>query len=160
MMYLTRRIFDRHASGIRRCMEKWGVSGFRSPSMHRRLDWLHALNIEYDLSTFDTDPFEPQPDGVNTIFPFWIPHRDGTTGYVEIPYTLPQDFTLFIILKENSIDIWKQKLDWVASHGGMALLNTHPDYMALDGEKCGAEQFPVQYYHDFLTHIKEQYKFS
>jgi hypothetical protein len=29
----------------------------------------HDLNIEYDASTFDTDPFEPQPDGVGTIFP-------------------------------------------------------------------------------------------
>ena len=33
------------------------------------------LNIAYDASTFDTDPFEPQPDGVNTIFPFWVPRR-------------------------------------------------------------------------------------
>jgi hypothetical protein len=36
-------------------------------------DWLHQLNIEYDLSTFDTDPFEPQPEGRHTIFPFWVP---------------------------------------------------------------------------------------
>jgi hypothetical protein len=27
-------------------------------------------------STFDTDPFEPQPDGMGTIFPFWVPNQD------------------------------------------------------------------------------------
>jgi hypothetical protein len=41
--------------------------------MLRNLDWLGDLNIQYDGSTFDTDPFEPQPDGAGTIFPFWVP---------------------------------------------------------------------------------------
>jgi len=26
----------------------------------------------YDSSTFDTDPFEPQPDGRHTMFPFRV----------------------------------------------------------------------------------------
>jgi hypothetical protein len=30
--------------------------------------------------------------------------------------------------------------------GGMALLNTHPDYMALDGARRGREEYPA--YHD------------
>ena len=34
---------------------------------------------------------------------------------------------LFILMREKNIDIWKQKLDWIAKHGGMALVNTHPD---------------------------------
>jgi hypothetical protein len=50
-------------------------------------------------------------------------------GYVEIPYTLVQDFTLFTLMREQSIDIWKKKLDWIVQKGGMALLNTHPDYI-------------------------------
>ena len=40
---------------------------------------------------------------------------------------------LFILMKEKNIDIWKQKLDWISEHSGMALLNTHPDYMNFDG---------------------------
>src|ERR1700746_3430317 len=50
--------------------------------MFHKLDWLHDLDIEYDASTFDTDPFEPQPDGHGTIFPFWVPKGDDG-GYVE-----------------------------------------------------------------------------
>jgi len=46
--------------------------GFRAPAMHDNLEWISELNLEYDLSTFDTDPFEPQSDGVGTIFPFKV----------------------------------------------------------------------------------------
>ena len=126
--------------------------------MHHNLGWLHALNIEYDASTFDTDPFEPQPDGVGRIFPFWV--EDGSThrGYVELPYTVPQDFTVFIIIREKDASIWKQKLDWIAKNGGMALLNAHPDYMNFDGRKLGVEEYPVQYYEEFLAYIKDKYE--
>ena len=99
-----------------------GSVGFRSPSMYHNLELLHHLNIEYDASTFDTDPFEPQPDGMATIFPFWVSSQDPQKGYVELPYTLPQDFLLFVLLQEKNIDIWKKKLDWIVDHGGMACL--------------------------------------
>ena len=70
--------------------------------MHHDLDLIGALDIQYDLSTFDTDPFEPQPDGVGTIFPFWVDNkRNKNGGYVELPYTLPQDFTPFILMREK-----------------------------------------------------------
>jgi hypothetical protein len=42
--------------------------------------------------------------------------------YVELPYTLPQDSTLFLVLRELNNDIWKHKLDWIAMNGGMALV--------------------------------------
>jgi glycosyltransferase involved in cell wall biosynthesis/peptidoglycan/xylan/chitin deacetylase (PgdA/CDA1 family) len=157
LMYVSKRTFYRHTQGIRQLMKQWNAKGFRSPSMHRNLDWIHALNSEYDASTFDTDPFEPQPDGTGTIFPFWVPHRDNTSGYVELSYTLPQDFTLFIILKEKNIDIWKRKLDWIAKKGGMALLITHPDYMSWDESDRGPEKYPVAYYREFLEYAKSKY---
>jgi len=34
--------------------------------MLRNLDWLHDLDVHVHASTFDTDPFEPQPDGGHT----------------------------------------------------------------------------------------------
>jgi hypothetical protein len=52
-----------------------------------------------------------------------------------LPYTLVQDFNLFKILREPNIDIWKRKLDWIAERGGMALINTHPDYMGFEGKQ-------------------------
>jgi hypothetical protein len=118
---------------------------------------MHDLNIKYDASTFDTDPFEPRPDGVKTIFPFWVPGQNGDTGFVEIPYTLPQDFSLYIILRHKNIDIWKRKLDWIASKGGMALLIVHPDYINPGSRRNGAEEYPLKFYDDFLRYVRETY---
>ena len=132
--------------------------GFRAPAMHHNLDWIGALDIEYDLSTFDTDPFEPQSDGVGTIFPFWVPnirHKEG--GYLELPYTLPQDFTPFVLMQEKTIKIWQEKTDWIAKNGGMVLVNVHPDYIDFNFNKT-REEFPLQLYKDFLLYIKESYK--
>ena len=65
--------FRSRAMRINEYLRDWNAVGFRSGFMLHNLDWLHNLDIEYDMSTFDTDPFEPQPDGRNTIFPFWVP---------------------------------------------------------------------------------------
>ena len=113
-------------------LQEWGAVGFRAGFMFHDLDWLRDLAIEYDASTFDTDPFEPQPEGVGTIFPFWVEGHAPGQGYVELPYTLPQDSTMFLIFRDEAIDVWKTKLDWLAANGGMALLNVHPDYLAFD----------------------------
>ena len=101
-LYRSEREFRRKAVSINRCLANWGAVGFRSAFMLHKLDWLHELKIAYDASTFDTDPFEPQPEGRHTIFPFWVPqpgtnHESPITnrsasaraGYVELPYTLP-----------------------------------------------------------------------
>ena len=157
-LYKSRKIFQERAGKINGYLKAWNAVGFRSPAMHHNLEWIHDFDIEYDASTFDTDPFEPQPDGVCTIFPFWV-SKDGTQdGYVELPYTLSQDFTLFVLMKEKKIDIWKQKLDWIAEHGGMAMLNTHPDYMHFGNGKPGIEEYPADYYVDLLEYIKDKYK--
>jgi glycosyltransferase involved in cell wall biosynthesis len=123
--------------------------------MQHKLGWLHEVGVEYDSSTFDIDPFEPQPDAAETIFPFWVPGVPGE-GYVELPYTLVQDFSLFVVLRDRNIDVWKRKLDWVAEHGGMALLNTHPDYMCFEG-KPQRDEFPVAYFEEFLKYAQTQY---
>jgi hypothetical protein len=157
-LYQSKESFIQSAVKINHYLEKWGSTGFRSPSMQHRLDWIHELNIEYDASTFDTDPFEPQSDGVGSIFPFCVSKNNYKKGYVELPYTLPQDFTLFILMKESKIEIWKEKLDWVAEHGGMVLLNTHPDYMNFGNDTRSMEEYPVKYYKDFLEDITLRYK--
>jgi glycosyltransferase involved in cell wall biosynthesis len=154
-LYWTRPEFSENAKQINRYLKEWGASGFRSGFMLHNLDWLRDLDVKYDASTFDTDPFEPQPDGVNTIFPFWVARSDGS-GYVELPYTLPQDSTLFLLLQERSIDIWKRKIDWIAGRGGMVLLNVHPDYVGF-GEKNGRREFPSLLYRELLAYIREKY---
>jgi len=155
-LYRSRELFQKRVLKINNYIKKWNAVGFRSPSMHYNLDWIHELNIEYDASTFDTDPFE-QSDGVHTIFPFFVQSDSVNQGYVELPYTLPQDFSLFILMKEKTIDIWKKKLDWIAEQGGMALVNVHPDYMNFDGKKPGLEEFPYKFYTELLEYIEHKY---
>lgn len=155
--FRSESVFKAQAIEINRYLKEWGSVGFRSPSMYHDLEMLHYLDIEYDASTFDTDPFEPQPDGTGTIFPFWVANRDPQKGYVELPYTLPQDFALFIMRQEKSCDIWKKKLDWITDQGGMALVNTHPNYMSFDNTSH-YDEYPVKYYEEFLKYIKSKYE--
>jgi peptidoglycan/xylan/chitin deacetylase (PgdA/CDA1 family) len=155
--YKSRNIFRERAVEMNKYLASWGAVGFRSPSMHHNLDWIHDLNIDYDASTFDTDPFEPQPDGMGTIFPFFVNDMTNRKGYVELPYTLPQDFTLFSLMREKNIDIWKKKVAWIAQKGGMALINVHPDYMKFDGSKPGLEEYPAKYYRELLEYVKDNY---
>jgi hypothetical protein len=126
--------------------------------MYHDLEKAHHLDIEYDASTFDTDPFEPQPDGMRTIFPFFVQNGSAESGYVELPYTLPQDFTLFVLMGHRNIGLWKEKLRWIAEKGGMALLVTHPDNMRFNGRKPGFDEYPAAYYREFLEHIKTIYE--
>jgi hypothetical protein len=156
-MYASKLLFNLYAREINRIMKDWNIEGFRSPSMHRNLDWISELNMKYDASTFDTDPFEPLGEGLKTIFPLWVKNTYNSEGYVELPYTLPQDFTLFAILQEKSIAIWKQKIDWLAQEGGLILVITHPDYMVFNGDKCNSEQYPVDYYKELLEYVKTKY---
>jgi glycosyltransferase involved in cell wall biosynthesis len=183
-LFQDREAFTEKATWINQYLKDWGAVGFRSAFMLRNLEWVHDLQVQYDSSTFDTDPFEPQPEGVGTIFPFWVPRpkkpagassvrnsslnyfssqyqRSETAGtqngYAELPYTLPQDSTLFLLLRERTPDIWFQKLDWIAKHGGMALLDTHPDYMRFDGEEVSSRTFPAEFYADLLEYARNRY---
>ena len=157
-LFRSRKLFEKKAHRINTYLQNWNSVGFRAPCMYHNLDWIHDLNIEYDTSTFDTDPFEPQPDGMKTIFPFWVQKRESKKGYVELPYTLHQDFLLFILMQKKNIDIWKQKLDWVVEQGGMALVTTHPDYMNFGKTDLKYDEYPAEYYEEFLNYIRSTYK--
>ena len=155
-LYFSKKDFVEFARRINRYCKEWNAVGFRSGFMLRNLEWIHQLDVLYDASTFDTDPFEPQPDGADTIFPFWV-QGDAGTGYVELPYTLPQDSTLYLLLQEKNPSLWLQKLDWIAKHGGMALVNVHPDYLTFDKNSSDKQTYPAAIYEEFLNSIKSRY---
>ena len=155
-LYRSEKNFRVQAQKINQYLKAWGAVGFRAGFMFHNLEWIHDLDVSYDASTFDTDPFEPQPDGVGTIFPFWV-QRNGSRGYVELPYTLPQDSTLFLLFQEKTIDVWTKKLDWVAEHGGMALLNIHPDYLDFTG-KGSESEFSATLYESLLKYVATRYR--
>lgn len=158
-LYRTRDTFRSNAGQINAYLRMWGAKGFRAGFMLRQLDWLHDLEIDYDASTFDTDPFEPQPDGCQTIFPFFVPDqsKDDGSGYVELPYTLPQDSTLFLLLGERNPDVWLRKLDWIAENGGLALVNIHPDYIDFHLSDFSNFRYPASLVHDLLQQVKTRH---
>ena len=170
-LYRSRQAFRNSAARINEYLREWGAVGFRSGFMLHNLEWAHDLNILYEASTFDTDPFEPQPDGVGTIFPFWVSKQKGgnvggganpaqvaaEAGYLELPYTLPQDSTLFLLLRERHPHIWLEKAAWIAKHGGMVLLNVHPDYMDFEGCELTSRTYPALLYEMFLKHVRERF---
>ncbi len=165
-LYSSHQSFLQSAKKINQYIKDWHAVGFRSGFMHHNLDWIHELDILHDGSTFDTDPFEPQPDGAGTIFPYWVA-RPGVTaapkagelppGYVEMPYTMAQDSTVFTVFQERDINTWKTKLDWIARHGGMALVNAHPDYMAFEGQTGTPRTYPSDLYATLLKYVSSQY---
>ena len=122
-LFSSRTEFLRRAQRINRHLQDFGAVGFRAPLMHRHPEWMQALEVEYDLSFFDTDPYEPMAGGTMSLWPFAIGR------FIELPYTLVQDYTLTAILGCTTPEPWLRKLDFVREYCGMALVNTHPDYL-------------------------------
>jgi len=99
------------------------LAGFRAPSTLRRAEWIAAMSFAFDSSFADTDPWEPQPGGTCSPFPFYL------GSMVELPYTMPQDHTLLHLLHSDPLNVWMLKARWISSFGGMILTLTHPDYI-------------------------------
>lgn len=141
-LFNSRAKFERRSRSINKHLKTLGAVGFRAPLMHRHPEWMQALEIEYDLSFFDTDPFEPIPGGTMSLWPFFIGH------FVELPYTLVQDYTLTSILGESTPRIWQEKIEFIERYHGMALINSHPDYLS------GQTDWEV--YRDLLKSMKNR----
>lgn len=115
--------FARRAQRINHHLKQFEAVGFRTPYTHRQPEYMQALEVEYDLSFFDTDPYEPIPGGTMTIWPFMLGR------FVELPYTLAQDYTLTVLLKEQTARLWLEKVEFIRQYHGMVLVNSHPDYL-------------------------------
>jgi hypothetical protein len=141
-LFSSRHVFEQSAEKINRYLREWEAVGFRAPYMHRNPEWLQALNVEYDLSFFDTDPYEPMPGGTMSIWPFSL------GSFVELPYTLAQDHTLMAILGACTPRLWLDKVDFIERWQGLALVNVHPDYLRKPEH--------LALYEDFLLEMKER----
>ena len=141
----SREVFEKRIIKIKQYASQWKAAGFRSPSTLRNVDWVPDLGFDYDSSFHDTDPYEPQPGGCCSIWPFFI------KDVVELPITLPQDHTLFEILGYRDISIWRQKTDWIENHRGMVLIDVHPDYL------LSPKQFSL--YEQFLVYMRTKQDF-
>ena len=117
------RMLEARLPQMREFADRWGATGFRAPATQREWDLMPTLQFDHDSSYPDTDPFEPQGGGCCSLWPFF------NQDLVELPITLPQDHTLFVILEEPDARIWLEKTRLLRDRGGMALVDTHPDYL-------------------------------
>jgi peptidoglycan/xylan/chitin deacetylase (PgdA/CDA1 family) len=138
-LFSSKREFDRRVPYINEALERYGAAGFRAPMVHRQLEWMQQLNIEYDASCFDCDAYQPFPGGCGSIWPF------QAGRFVELPYTLLQDHTLFYLLMEKTADLWIKKVAWLRERHGVILPVTHPDYLR-EGDR-------LKVYEELLEHL-------
>lgn len=134
-LFQSERTFRRRLKKIEAYAARWGAVGFRSPSTLRNAEWMRAMKFEYDSSFPDTDPYEPQPGGCCSPWPYVLGEM------VELPLTMPQDHTVFEILAQNDLKIWEEKLEWLLEVGGIILINVHPDYLMSEDRLRTYERF-------------------
>lgn len=122
----SRELLDERLPAMQAYATQWGAVGFRSPATQRLWELMPTLEFDYDSTYSQSDPYEPQPGGSCTWLPFMI------ADMVELPITLPQDHTLFVILQHPDGQTWLETTALLRERGGMALLLTHPDYLRSD----------------------------
>ena len=120
-LFSTRAEFESQQELLREAAEAFGAVGFRSPATHRVTDWLAELPFEYDCTVPLSDPYEPQPGGCCSPWPYFI----GDT--VELPWTLTQDHTLFTLLRHRDIALWLRQAERLRDAAGLIQTLTHPD---------------------------------
>ncbi len=96
-----------------------GAQGFRSGALYRNLSWYGALEFSYDMSVPNTAHLDPQRGGCCTVVPYFI------GKILELPVTTTQDYSLFHILKQYSIDLWKRQISQIMEKHGMASFIVH-----------------------------------
>jgi hypothetical protein len=111
------------AKAINQYLKEYGAGGFRAGRLYRNPDWYDALDIEYDMSVPNVAHLEPQRGGCCTVFPYFIGRC------LELPLTTIQDYCLFHILGDYSIDLWKSQLELIMEKRGLASFIVHPDYI-------------------------------
>lgn len=122
-LFRSEAVFRERAVRISDYAEQFGARGFRSPVMYRRPEWFDAFEFTYDMSFPNVAHLDPQRGGCCTVMPFFI------GDLVELPLTTIQDYSLFHILNDYTIDLWKQQIEEIVSNHGLASFIVHPDYI-------------------------------
>jgi len=76
------------------------------------------------MSIPNVDRVEAQRVGCCTVMPYVLPG-----GITELPVTVSEDYTLFHILNDYSITLWKRQAEIIVSGYGLVNFIIHPDYV-------------------------------
>jgi hypothetical protein len=140
-LFRNRNEFRRRATRINEFAEHHGISGFRAAVLYRNLDWYDALQLSFDMSVPNVAHLDPQKGGCCTVMPYFF----GKT--LEIPVTTTQDYMLFHLLNDYSLELWKEQIGLIVAKNGLASFIVHPDYVI--EEKAG------RLYRALLTFLRE-----
>jgi hypothetical protein len=138
------RLFDnrveflRRAARIRHYAREYDARGFRSAILYRKPEWHDDLGFSFDMSMPNVAHLDPQLGGCCTVMPYFI----GKT--LELPVTTIQDYSLFYLLNERSINLWTQQVERILKKNGMASFIVHPDYL-IDHETRGVYEALLGY---------------
>jgi hypothetical protein len=134
-------LFKERAERINQYAEEFHLNGFRAGAMHRNQEWFHLLKFQYEMSVPSVAHLEPQQGGCCSVMPYFV------GNLIELPLTTVQDYALFYILKEKSIDLWKQQVETIVAHHGLISFIVHPDYIVESRERG--------LYRELLQHLAE-----
>jgi hypothetical protein len=123
-LYRSREQFLQRAIKINAYGREFGAEGFRAAVLYRKQLWFDALKFSYDMSVPNVAHLDPQRGGCCTVMPYF-----SENGILEIPVTTIQDYSLYNILKDYSISLWKQQTKIIMEKHGCMSFIVHPDYV-------------------------------
>jgi hypothetical protein len=122
-LFREREEFLRRAQKINHYGEIYCARGFRAAVLYRNQDWYDALNFSYDMSVPNVAHLDPQWGGCCTVMPYFV------GDILEIPLTTTQDYMLFHLLGDYSLDLWKAQIELIMQKNGLVSFIVHPDYV-------------------------------
>jgi hypothetical protein len=140
-LYRDRRQFLQRAAQVNEYAHRFRARGFRAGSMYRNQDWFDAFEFSYDMSVPNVAHLDPMRGGCCTVMPYFV------GNIVELPVTTTQDYSLFYVLKDYSINLWKQQLGLIRGRNGLISVISHPDYLI--------ESRARRTYESLLDHLRQ-----
>jgi len=122
-LYWDLEEFRRRADRINHYAEVFGALGFRSGVLYRKQEWFKYLNFEYDMSVPNVAHLDPQRGGCCSVMPYFIGNM------LELPVTTSQDHTIFHVLHDYTIALWRHQISISLKQNGLISFIVHPDYV-------------------------------
>jgi hypothetical protein len=140
-LFKDREQFLARAKQINHYGVQFQAEGFRAAVLYRKQLWFDALKFSFDMSVPNVAHLDPQRGGCCTVMPFFV------GNILEIPVTAVQDYTLFHILNDYSIDLWKEQIELILNKHGCLNFIVHPDYVIEEAEQS--------VYRQLLEHLNQ-----
>ncbi len=128
-LFSDRDTFLQRAAKINAYRKPFQAEGFRAAVLYRNQEWYDALDFSYDTSVPNVAHLDPQRGGCCTVMPYFV------GKLVELPVTVTQDYSLFHILNDYSMNLWKQQIELILESHGLINVIIHPDYSVSSRER-------------------------